>query len=1261
MPENLVKFNRARPRKSISSENNLSGMSQPNSKPAFLDQKVKEHIIIGQDPHDPISDSDLDQPKSTKVMEETTPVRNSRLVVEITSKSPIDTRVADDKIIPSNPSKTANNDRNFSASAVSSTDRGIKSHYFDQLHSPQSASNSSRPRLAPNPKAKIRRIEQAMAVSSRHRPSSKSSAEDEHSPDELAGLPPSSSDPRNKQEAQVLIDGLEKLKRSKSVSKSRHPHAISPSFDDDSEDEDTRRSKEIKRTNFRSAKISKDSASIEERYEIKEVFCPTHAWLLAGEDQKHGWSIVQDGKTGILKVLNGRGREVEDLVLKSMSINKILLSEDCSKMQLIKSTDETVKRAPHIFLELETPQKAARFANKIKDYSPTISIIWRSRFVPSKNQRARANFSRRDHLQKVFNNVLQKLNSSVRPQPPPADDVRFIEERREIKQSKQQTVIQQSEPSPSVRKLKDDMTTADSDLPDHKKDAKSVDIYTCDRHEDPSKQTRQLGQDPKDFYGKSNMSSSTALASHRTRSSSRINDQHQKPFQRIPKVPIFASKWTEDHPDWARTYKWKKSVIYPQEGKKKTTVDEQDIPRLDEDEFLNDNLIHFYFNILEQRLLAHKPETAKRILFMNSFFYLRLTSGVKGKSGINYEAVERWTAKFRVFEYDYIVIPVNESAHWYLAIICNTPKFIQPAIPEPPETQQEAEASSQQEENNSTFQQPEVSTKLNELSLKDGYSKTLVATDPKIDGQTLDLTIPPVNSPITSGDVIARDAKDSEIQRVDLTQPTKLSRAKKSKRKSMVFDISKPRIITLDSLDQTHSPTCTNLRKWLICEAKSKLDFEITELERSVGMTARNIPLQPNFADCGLYLLMYLEKFLEDPDAFAADIMADRFRDHPMELPTSSAKRMEIRWLLFCLQEDPSADVEKLKLISSRYNQSVTEKKNIQIIELESGAQEDSKSCRTSPQRPHPHPSGMNAVTDAEEKGQKHPNTSKPHEPTQASTHVLDGDGHETSSLSKSGSSVFDRLKSGISEIFRGHLENPSAKDERRAHELSKSKGSKEKDDPIQLPESSNEAELDARRRSNTPPLASNEVDLCSPSPDPVLKSTSHAEDKRVKVPLHEKFPEALDSSNSSNTHTFGDGDEADLSANKKSPKHHGMVIVDSQETEDEEMLLCQDVDPSLLTESDAGQAPTPSDIDSARKLKTTSPKLQQSQGHKPIASTPSRTRKRRLSDSQEGYNDSQYAETKRVALAADSSDLAIIGKYRQQINTSGTHRHFAN
>jgi hypothetical protein len=73
------------------------------------------------------------------------------------------------------------------------------------------------------------------------------------------------------------------------------------------------------------------------------------------------------------------------------------------------------------------------------------------------------------------------------------------------------------------------------------------------------------------------------------------------------------------------------------------------------------------------------PEKYSKTKIFNSYFYNHLTSnpntgvfgGGSNNVGWNYEKVESWTKGFDIFSVDFIIVPINEHLHWYLAIIIN--------------------------------------------------------------------------------------------------------------------------------------------------------------------------------------------------------------------------------------------------------------------------------------------------------------------------------------------------------------------------------------------------------------------------------------------------------------------------------------------------------------------------------------------------------------------------------------------------------------
>ncbi|EXJ60533.1 hypothetical protein A1O7_04686 [Cladophialophora yegresii CBS 114405] len=281
---------------------------------------------------------------------------------------------------------------------------------------------------------------------------------------------------------------------------------------------------------------------------------------------------------------------------------------------------------------------------------------------------------------------------------------------------------------------------------------------------------------------------------------------------------------------------WSKDLVYPQPGRRAAIVHFDDLARLDHDGFLNDNLILFFMRYLETHMEKNNPEVYKRMHFFNTYFYEALTKNPKAKKNLNYEAVSRWTKNINLFSRDFVVVPVNENLHWYVAIICNLPYFLgdkgdsgwpgstigieRPNEGGEDESEEEADAKTAATQNS-----------LADLSISDGE-------------------------------------KDGQIP----AKRKRPGRRKVPRRSLPKYPINKPVIITLDSLGHSRSATCSHLRNYVALEAKDKRNLEIDPAELR-GMTAKEIPTQGNFSDCGLFVCVYLEQFVADPYNFVRRIL----------------------------------------------------------------------------------------------------------------------------------------------------------------------------------------------------------------------------------------------------------------------------------------------------------------------------------------------------------------------------------------------------
>jgi Ulp1 family protease len=324
--------------------------------------------------------------------------------------------------------------------------------------------------------------------------------------------------------------------------------------------------------------------------------------------------------------------------------------------------------------------------------------------------------------------------------------------------------------------------------------------------------------------------------------------------------------------------------VYPKFGKKKAEVNAFDLERLAPSQFLNDNIIGFYIRFLEDHLQRCNAEAAKRVYFFNSYFFATLTN--HGKRSINYEGVAKWTRNVDLFSYDHIVVPINEDAHWYLAIICNLPYLegvsdeanppasqVQSEVQEVPET---PEHSQEGDEGTSDPQPPkeEIARRslatMSLLEMRQEGSKSGEEDWPECEELP---AISRAKFSNSSSQQQPEPQKEFETKRT----PKKSRKLKRKPSSGPKYDFNQPIVITFDSLNVSRSSTISTLREYLFAEAKSKRGIEINK-SLVKGMTAKEIPQQPNFSDCGLYLLAYVEKFVQDPDLFCRKLLRKDMR-----------------------------------------------------------------------------------------------------------------------------------------------------------------------------------------------------------------------------------------------------------------------------------------------------------------------------------------------------------------------------------------------
>ncbi|KAF5340797.1 hypothetical protein D9757_015299 [Collybiopsis confluens] len=100
------------------------------------------------------------------------------------------------------------------------------------------------------------------------------------------------------------------------------------------------------------------------------------------------------------------------------------------------------------------------------------------------------------------------------------------------------------------------------------------------------------------------------------------------------------------------------------------SLKKDDLDRLDQNNLLNDTLIEVGLRYWLWDLSMRIPALGETVYVFNSFFYLQLGSSNPEES---YTHIKNWTRKNKInvdiFSKDFIVIPIHEQSHWYLAII----------------------------------------------------------------------------------------------------------------------------------------------------------------------------------------------------------------------------------------------------------------------------------------------------------------------------------------------------------------------------------------------------------------------------------------------------------------------------------------------------------------------------------------------------------------------------------------------------------------
>ncbi|WVF69917.1 hypothetical protein IAT40_004701 [Kwoniella sp. CBS 6097] len=375
---------------------------------------------------------------------------------------------------------------------------------------------------------------------------------------------------------------------------------------------------------------------------------------------------------------------------------------------------------------------------------------------------------------------------------------------------------------------------------------------------------------------------------------------------------------------------------YPPTGRADVNVTYGDAQRVETGEFLNDTLLEFG---LRHVLRGLHEEKRQSVHLFNSFFYDKLSNkSKKAQSGEDswpaYETVKKWSKGKNIFDKKFVVVPINENYHWYLAVIVNPGGVLRREENAIIDTNQQTTAQTPTTENRSrsrstSARDPTPPTKRQDSDLDDLDSEPEngdVTADPLdcIDEETKgDPVVTRGRGPdSTSSSVpeVSQGVKDLSLQEEKNTggsylwtptmaavasqndhskedpQPADKSTGKKGKPRGPDAEILGSKgawIITFDSLGGSHKAVANTLNAWLKYEARDKL--QIThELEEASYWEGR-VPAQNNFSDCGLYLVHYTKQLLERPETVLSFVQIQpykRFTDGWQEW----IKNLETSW-----------------------------------------------------------------------------------------------------------------------------------------------------------------------------------------------------------------------------------------------------------------------------------------------------------------------------------------------------------------------------
>ncbi|XP_076129471.1 sentrin-specific protease 6 isoform X1 [Alosa pseudoharengus] len=397
-----------------------------------------------------------------------------------------------------------------------------------------------------------------------------------------------------------------------------------------------------------------------------------------------------------------------------------------------------------------------------------------------------------------------------------------------------------------------------------------------------------------------------------------------------------------------------KLMVYPPPpAKGGISVTNEDLHCLNDGEFLNDVIIDFYLKYLFLERL--KKEDAGRSHVFSSFFYKRLNQrerrNVSDTANLpiqkrKHNRVKTWTRHVDLFQKDFIFVPINESAHWYLAVIC-FPGLEGPKLEPNPLYQPPSQA---------VNRVSPVLDREHPSSVREAPTSAPAAPSPPHSGAPVACPLGPANAagqqhkavPVCphlaqetgcghsiNGQLKVQPQYSDGLHRISVcygsgsghddafvfpdersSSPDECSEdgaladdtlnSEGMEWTSKPTICKQPCILIMDSLrGPARSTVVKTLREYL------EVEWEVRKgTQRSFGKdvmkgSSPRVPQQDNFSDCGVYVLQYVESFFENPiPSFHLPMnLLEWFAQQRMK-----RKRDEIKELILKLQSQQQAE-----------------------------------------------------------------------------------------------------------------------------------------------------------------------------------------------------------------------------------------------------------------------------------------------------------------------------------------------------------------